>query len=152
MTAKQNMLQKKELAKILYLNGQLQKDICDRVVITPKTLQNWIENNGWKEIRAAKTVTRPELVNKILSKIALMLDEAIDTDDMSGLGDKLSKMAGAIEKLDKKANVVDDIEVFMQFNLWIQHRMQVDPDLTNDIAKSINHFQDLYINERISQK
>lgn len=151
MGTRQNMLQKKELAKILYLNGNLQKEICDRVDITPKTLQNWIEDNNWKEMRAAKNITKPELVNKILSKIAELI-ETTSEDNIDGLGDKLAKMANAIEKLDKKSNVVDDIEVFMQFNAWIQTRMATDPELTNEVAKAINKFQDLYISEKISHK
>jgi transposase len=151
MTIKQNMLQKKELAKILFLNGHLQKEVCDRVGITPKTLQNWIEDNGWKNIRAAKNVTKPELINKILGKIAELI-ETTDTEKIDGLGDKLAKMANAIEKLDKKSTVVDDIEVFMQFNHWVQQRMSTDHKLTVELSKAINTYQDLYITEKISHK
>ena len=35
---------------------------------------------------------------------------------IAGLGDKLAKLSAVIEKLDKKANVVDAIEVFMAFS------------------------------------
>ena len=55
--------------------------------------------------------------------------------------------SSVIEKLDKKANVVDAIEVFMAFSKWLEHRAQTDPELTPDLIKAINKYQDKYIVE-----
>jgi hypothetical protein len=151
MSKRFEMLEKRELAKLLFNNMMLQKDICTKVVITPRTLQKWIEEGNWKELRAAKEITKPELVNKILAKIALLID-ATDESNIDGLGDKLAKLANTIEKLDKKTTVIDGIEVFMQFNTWLQSRSVVDPELSSDIMKAINKFQDIYITERISNR
>ena len=64
--------------------------------------------------------------------------------------DKLCKLAKIISGLDKKANVVDVIEAFMAFNKWLQFRMQTDKDITPELLRAINHYQDLYITERIT--
>lgn len=143
--------QKKELAYLLYMNSELQKDICERVGCAAKTLQNWIDKEGWKEKRAAKSVTKTELINKTLKAIGDVLDQAAETKDANGTADKLSKLAGVIEKLGKKSNVVDSMDVFMLFNRWLQTRVQFDKALSLDLVKSINHYQDTYINERLSQ-
>jgi len=140
--------QKKELAYLLYMNVELQKVICERVGCAAKTLQNWIDKEGWKEKRAAKSVTKTELVNKTLKAIGDVLDS---TDkDSKGNADQLSKLANVIEKLGKKNTVIDMMDAFMLFNRWLQTRVQFDKSLTLDQVKSINHYQDTYINERLS--
>ena len=51
---------------------------------------------------------------------------------------KLAKLSSVIEKLDKKANVVDAIEVFMAFSRWLEYRSQTDPEITPELLKAIN--------------
>lgn len=153
---KKELDNKKGLAQILYMNGEQQIDIAEKVGVSKVTVSNWIKKEGWKERRAAKSVTRPELVNKLLNTISSMLDKVSEAEDpalaMSGLGDKLSKIASVIEKLDKKANVVDSIEVFMAFSKWMDYRSSIDSDITPELKKTINRYQDLYINEQVSKK
>ncbi|UVO92289.1 hypothetical protein NXU81_10465 [Phocaeicola vulgatus] len=80
----------------------------------------------------------PELVNKLLLTIDTLITQVNSSDDptlIAGLGDKLAKLSAVIEKLDKKANVVDAIEVFMAFSKWIEYRSTIDPDVTPGIGK-----------------
>jgi len=105
---------KKSLARSLYLAGMEQAEIADKVDVSRVTISKWVNTEGWKEARAAKNVTRPELVNKLLQTIDTLITQVNDTKDpklAAGLGDKLAKLSAVIEKLDKKANVVDAIEV-----------------------------------------
>lgn len=144
---------KKELARILYMNGENQQDIAEKVGVSRVTINKWVQTLGWKERRAAKAVTRPELINKLLLSIDSMLDKAAVIDNpeqMAGLGDKLSKIAAAIEKLDKKANVVDTVEVCIAFGKWVEHRIGTDKEITPELAKIINRLQDQFINEQFN--
>lgn len=144
---------KKELARILYMNGENQQVIADRVGVSRVTVNRWVNEDGWKERRAAKAVTRPELINKLLLSIDRILEKANESEDaetLAGLGDKLSKVASAIEKLDKKANIVDTIEVCIAFGRWVEHRIGIDKEVTKDTARLINRLQDLYINEQFN--
>jgi len=148
--------QKKEFAYALYMNNELQKLICERVGVAPKTLQNWIQAEGWAERRAAKTVTKTELVNKLLVSIGKLTDKfndpGQDIEGLQGVADQLSKMMSSLMKLDKGSSVVEDIDTFMQFNGWLQRRSGVDRELTVDLMKAINKYQDLYVSDKLSQK
>lgn len=146
---------KKSLARSLYLAGMEQTEIAEKVDVSRVTISKWCNADGWKEARAAKSVTRPELVNKLLLTIDTLITQVNASNDatlIAGLGDKLAKLSAVIEKLDKKANVVDAIEVFMAFSKWIEFRSAVDPEVTPELIKAINKYQDLYINEQMGIK
>ena len=144
---------KKEMARVLYMAGENQLTISEKVNVSRVTINKWVAAGGWKERRAAKAVTRPELINKMLLNIDALLDKAAASDkpeDLAGMSDKLSKIASAIEKLDKKANVVDAIEVFIAFSEWVEFRIGSDKEITPDLVKLINKLQDQYMNEQFN--
>lgn len=144
---------KKEFARALYMAGENQNIIADKTGVSRVTINKWVAAGGWKERRAAKAVTRPELINKMLLNIDALLDKAAASDkpeDLSGMSDKLSKIASAIEKLDKKANVVDAIEVFIAFSKWVEFRIGSDKEITPELIKLINKLQDQYMNEQFN--
>ncbi|MCL6748777.1 terminase [Prevotella sp. TCVGH] len=146
---------KKSLARSLYLAGMEQNEIAEKVEVSRVTISKWCNADGWKEARAAKNVTRPELVNKLLLTIDKLITEVNESEDPSliaGLGDKLAKLSSVIEKLDKKANVVDAIEVFMAFSKWLEYRATIDPSVTPELIKTINKFQDMYLTEQMGIK
>lgn len=145
---------KKALARSLYLSGMEQTEIADKIGVTRVTISRWCSAEGWKEARAAKNITRPELVNKLLLTIDKLIEQVNASDDptmIAGLGDKLAKLSAVIEKLDKKANVVDAIEVFMAFSKWLEYRSQTDREITPELLKAINKYQDKYIIESMTQ-
>lgn len=146
---------KKSLARSLYLAGMEQNEIAEKVEVSRVTISKWCNADGWKEARAAKNVTRPELVNKLLLTIDKLITEVNESEDPSliaGLGDKLAKLSSVIEKLDKKANVVDAIEAFMAFSKWLEYRATIDPSVTPELIKTINKFQDMYLTEQMGIK
>lgn len=146
---------KKSLARSLFLSGMEQTEIAEKVDVSRVTISKWCTADGWKEARAAKNVTRPELVNKLLLTIDTLITQVNESNDpalVAGLGDKLAKLSAVIEKLDKKANVVDVIEVFMAFSKWIENRSTIDPEVTPELVRAINKYQDLYITEQMGIK
>ncbi len=155
MATKKELEEKKEHARLLYMNGEQQKIIAEKVGVSAVTINKWVEDGGWKEKRAASNITRPELVNKLLITINNLLEEvnkSENTDMIAGASDKLSKLAAVVEKLDKKANVVDAIEVFMAFSKWLQFRATFDEEVTSELLKIINKYQDLFVTEIVSSK
>ena len=147
---KAEMEKKKSLARSLYLAGMEQTEIADKVGVSRVTVSKWCTADGWKEARAAKQITRPELVNKLLLTIDTLIEQVHQSEDpnmIAGLGDKLAKLSSVIEKLDKKANVVDAIDVFMAFSRWLEYRSQTDPEITPELLKAINKYQDKYLIE-----
>ena len=150
---KAELERKKSLARTLYMAGKEQAEIAEQIEVSRQTLSKWANEGSWKESRAASSITRPELVNKLLltiDKLISQVNESEDPEKMAGLGDKLAKMSSVIEKLDKKANVVDAIEVFMAFSKWMKYRAQTDPNITPELLKTFNYYQDLFISEKMS--
>lgn len=144
--------QKKSLGRSLYLSGMEQTEIADKLGVSRVTISKWCTAEGWKEARAAKNISRPELVNKLLLTIDGLIESVNKSKDptlIGSLADKLSKLSATIEKLDKKANVIDAIEVFMAFNRWIQDQASYDPEITPELIKAINKYQNKFLMERM---
>lgn len=144
---------KKNLARNLYMSGMDQKEIADQIGVSRVSVSNWCRTEGWQEARAAKNISRPELVNKLLRTIDSLIDKVNDSGDatlIGSLADKLSKLSSTIEKLDKSANVVDAIEVFMAFNKWLEYNMSFDPEITPELIKAINKYQNRFLMEKMA--
>ena len=132
-----------------------QNMIAEKTGVSKQTINRWVAEGEWDKRRAAKSVTRPEIVNNLLraiSKEVENLNDEKDPEKLAGACDKLAKLAAAIERLDKKANVVDAIEVFMAFGKWLQSRTGVDMELSPDLIKAINRYQDLYVSDSLGNK
>lgn len=144
---------KKSLARALYLSGMEMQEIAERIGVSRVTISNWCAKEGWKEARAAKNITRPELVNKLLLSIDSLIENVNKSEDptlIGSLADKLSKLSAVVEKLDKKANVVDAIEVFMAFNKWLQYNSEFDPEITPELIKTINKYQNRFLMDKMA--
>lgn len=149
MITKKELEDKKDYARLLYMQGEQQKEIAEKVGVSAQTITKWVNVGGWVEQRAAQNITRPELVNKLLRTVDKMIEAVNDSDDpdaANGLGDKLAKFAATIEKLDKHTSIVDVIEVFMAFSKWLQFQAEFDEDITPELLKTINKYHNQYIN------
>ena len=150
---KSELENKKQLGRSLYMSGMEQQEIAERLGVSRVTISNWCTKEGWKEARAAKNITRPELVNKLLLTIDQLItsvNQSNNPDMIAGLADKLSKLSAVVEKLDKKANVVDAVEVFMAFNKWLQYNSEFDPEITPELIKAINKYQNQFLMEKMA--
>lgn len=152
---KKELEEKREYARLLFMNGESNKSIAERTGISAATIGKWVNDGGWHEQRAASSISRPQLVNKLLRTIDELIESVTKSRDpvlIGGLGDKLAKFSATIERLDKKTSVVDVIDVFMAFNKWMQYRAQSDPEITPELLKTFNKYHDLYINELLQKK
>ena len=131
----------RELARFYYFNGETQKSIAEKIGVSAVTINRWVKDGGWESLRAAKTITRREIVSKMLNQMNQRLEDGDWTSD------EMIKAASAIEKLDKSTNAVTVIEVMTAFNKWLLGRAQFDTELTPDVVKAINKYQDIYISE-----
>lgn len=154
MATKKEREQQREHARLLYMQGEPQKLIAEKVGVSPQTITKWVSDGNWEQSRAAANITRPELVNKILNSINVLLEDLADDpspEKTAASADKLAKFAATIDRLDKKTSVVDVIEVFMVFSKWLQFRMSYDPNITPELLKTINHYHDLFISEKLKE-
>lgn len=144
---------KQEFAFLLYMNGDQQKDIAERVGVSAKTMSTWVDRLGWKEKRSGKLISRSELIAKGLLTMNTIMENMLEdkegTNPASHM-DQLIKCANAIEKLDKKNNVVNEMDAFMNFNSALQSWIGTDKEITVDNIKLINRLQDKYITHRLA--
>lgn len=139
--------EKKEHAYLLYMLNTPIGDILKRTGIkSNSTINRWIKEGDWKEKRAAKTISRTELINKTLKKINELLD---NPEEFSA--DQLSKLASLVEKLDKQDSPVVIIDVLMAFGKWLQRQATIDKRITLDFMKLLNSLQDEYISHKLSE-
>lgn len=145
---------KKAIARELYFAGMDQKEIADKVGVSAVTVSKWVNSENWKTTRAAKNITRPELINKILLAIDKIITDVGNSDDpkaVATLGDKLAKLSSSIERLDKRANVVQVVEIMMEISERLQEWSHTDADLTVEFIKKVNTYHDRYIKEIMAQ-
>lgn len=132
---------KKELAFALFMMGETNNRISERVGVSEKTIGNWSEKFGWKERRAAVEVSRPEIVNKLLKEINNLIESGnVDAD-------KLSKLSATIERIEKKDSLVNHIHTFMQFGEFLNKLIGI--ELSSDDVKMIVRLQDRFIQEKL---
>lgn len=141
---KKESKEKKELARLYYFNGEPQKQIAEKIGVSAVTVNKWVKAESWEQLRAAKVITRRELVAKMLSQI----NDKLESGEWSA--DEMVKATAAIEKLDKQTNVVTVIEVFSAYNKWLISRMELDPELTPELVKTMNRYQDIFIGEQLN--
>lgn len=141
---KSSLDKERELARLYYMQGDTQKAIAERIGVSAVTVNRWVAAGRWDALRAAKIITRSELVVKMLGQINQRLEEGDWT------ADEMIKATAAIEKLDKQTNVVTIIEVFTAYNKWLLSRAEIDPDLTPEMVRWMNKYQNLYISEQMS--
>ena len=155
MGTKKDNENERELAKMLYVGGSEVAEIAERVGVSRQSVSAWINKNGWKELRAARSITRPELVNKLLVTINNLIEDVNTGDDptsVSGLADKLVKLSSVIERLDKKANIVQTVDVFMAFSDWVEYQAKSDPEVTVAFMKVLNRLHNEFLLERANVK
>lgn len=156
MTTRKENEQKKELARLYFMQGEDQKTIAAKVGVSETTLSRWATAGAWTEKRAGINITRPEIVNKNLILIAKLLDKLNSEDvslvDVGRIVDQISKLAAAIERIDKKASAVDAIEVFTAMNKWLESRLVWDKNITPQFMDTFSKYQELYVNELMNRK
>ncbi len=135
--------QKQDYARTLYLQGGLsQKEIAERVGVTEATLSRWQRKEGWKDMRAARSVTRAEQLRRLYAQMASMMDaiegRPADKPISPSEADSVAKLTKAIKALETETGLSETVEVFMRFGSWMRNR---DPDLARKFAR----LQDQYI-------
>lgn len=132
--------QKRELALELYLHsGKSQKEICEYVGWTEITFTRNKNKYNWDKLKAARTTTRDSNISLMLEQIERINNDARDEDRQlsSKEVDTVVKLSSAIEKLDKKNNIGQYIQVFTRF---IEYLSEVDPEKAKGLWPLCNEF------------
>ena len=135
----------KELERMYYLNGHTQKLVAEKVGKSRVTINKWVAEGGWDAMRVAKTITRKEIVTKMMQEANKKLEEGKLTFD------EMSKLAASIDKIDRQTNAITIYEVMTTYNEWLVVRMGVDKELTAELVRAMNYYQDVFLSEHVSK-
>lgn len=152
MATRKELESKKNIARTLYMNGEQQKYIAEQIGISKVTLSKWVTEGKWETERAARSITRPELVNKMLKAINDILDNAVVNGMDTQTVDQLSKFSKVIENLDRRTNIVNVIETFTAFGEWLKYRIQFNLDIDAEFVDKVLKYQNLYIEELMTKQ
>lgn len=147
---KKELETKKFQAYTMYLAFEQNNVIAEILNVSERTIGEWAKTDKWKSKRTAGTITRDELINKCLTSLNKILDDFVSGENVANLEDRLAKMAKTIEVLDRKNNVVYNIETFTGFNKYLLQRLPDDANLSADLVKTINKLQNDYVTYRMN--
>ncbi len=146
MTAQLTNQQKKDWAKLLYLQGDTDnKDIAEKVGVSRNTITRWAKDENWEMLRAAVTSTREEQIRNMYHQIAQINKSIAESDTKyatSAQADAINKLASAISKLEGDYGIADIISVSKQMLTWMRKK---------DAAKAVemSEWFDEFIKEKL---
>lgn len=138
--------QKKDRAKMLYMQGELQsRQIAEKVGVSPVTMSKWSREGNWEMLRAAVTTTREEQIRNLYMQIAEMnkaIAERGDKYATSTEADTINKLSAAIAKMEGDYGIADIISVSKQILFWLRKR---DPQK----AIELSYYFDEFVKEKL---
>ena len=143
-------IDKKGIAKSLYLDGNYtQEEIADKVGTTRQTVSRWVKTENWEEIKASVTITPAQIIaqwNRQIVEINKKINARADGERFATTqeADALSKLAGAIKKLETDIGVSDCVSVAMRFLSWLR-------PLNIEAAKQFNNLFDAFIKDQANK-
>lgn len=146
MTAQLTNQQKKDWAKLLYLQGDTDnKDIAEKVGVSRNTITRWAKDENWEMLRAAVTSTREEQIRNMYHQIAQINKSIAESDTKYATpaqADAINKLASAISKLEGDYGIADIISVSKQMLTWMRKK---------DAAKAVemSEWFDEFIKEKL---
>ena len=140
--------QKKDWAKVLYTKERLtQAEIAERTSVSRVTVNKWINAERWEELRTSITITREEQLKSLYRQLAALNDTINSRNEgerfpTASEADTISKMAGAIKKMETDVGLSDIISVFSDLISWLRQH-----DLTE--AKRLTAVLDAYVKHKL---
>lgn len=146
-----NNIDKKEIARSLYLNGNYTfEEIADKIGTTRQTVSRWVREGNWDSLRASVMIT-PEQIIAQINRQLLEINTAINSREegqrfaTAKEADALAKLAGAVKKLETDIGVPDCVSVAMRFLSWLR-------PLDIDAAKQFGGLFDAFIKDMSTRK
>ena len=139
-------IDKKSIAKSLYMDGNYtQEEIADKVGTTRQTVSRWIKAESWDPLKASLSITPAQIIsqwNRQIVEINKKINERPEGERFANTkeADALSKLAGAIKKLEADIGVPDCVSVAMRFLSWLR-------PLDIEAAKQFNNLFDAFIKD-----
>lgn len=137
-----------ELARILYLQGYVQKDIAERLEVSEVSVSNWKKKGCWDNLKTNLLNSRHERLGELYNELAEFNRMVKEKDGYkicdSKEADARRKLIADISELERKYNIGQTISIGRDF---VQFAQTVDAAL----AKQILNMYDAFVNDVIAK-
>lgn len=140
----------REVGKILFVQGYLQKEIAAKLGVSEVTISRWAKADHWERLKKnllnSKTERLSELYNE-LEAFNLMIKSREEGQRFptSKEADIRRKLIRDISELETKYNIAQTTVIARDFVIFMQ-------DIDFDFAQKANEYFDLFINDRIEKQ
>lgn len=119
-------IQKKDWAQLLFTKETItQKEVAERVGVSPQTMNKWVREGKWEELKVSVTITKEEQLKNLYRQLAEMNKSIAERENgkrfaTASEADTISKLAVAIEKMESDIGLADIISTFRSFLTWVR--------------------------------
>ena len=147
-----DMSKRKAVAKHLYMKRTSIMQIVDLTGVSRQSVSRWVNQERWKEERAAREMSKESITSMTLSK----LGEAIENTDaneksISRMTDSLIKAAKGIKEINRNTNIVNKVDTILEFENWLVTHREESPEVEDKMIMLINQFQSDFMNIKFKQ-
>jgi DNA-binding XRE family transcriptional regulator len=118
--------QKRDWAQLLFTKETItQKEVAERVGVSAQTMNKWVREGKWEELKVSVTITKEEQLKNLYRQLAEMNKAIAEREGgkrfaTASEADTISKLAVAIEKMESDIGLADIISTFRSFLTWIR--------------------------------
>lgn len=138
--------EKKNYARILFVEHNMtQRDIAAKVGINPKTINIWVADGKWKELKSSFTISKAEQLKRLYAQITELNDHIMTREQGKRFAnnkdaDTLVKITAAIKNLEQDTSAAEAINIIMRLIHHIRH--------TNlELAQQLTDASDTFIKQ-----
>lgn len=147
-----DMSRKKEVAKHLYMKGTPIIQIVELTGITRQSVSRWVNQENWKEERAAREMSKESITSKTLSKLGEVIDRVDDEKGISRMTDSLLKAAQGIKAINTKTTIVDKVDTLIEFENWLVAHRDEYPEVDDKTVILINQLHSDFMSIKFKKK
>ena len=141
------------MAKHLYMKRTSIMQIVDLTGVSRQSVSRWVNQERWKEERAAREMSKESITSMTLSK----LGEAIENTDaneksISRMTDSLIKAAKGIKEINRNTNIVNKVDTIIEFENWLVAHREEYPEVDDKMIMLINQLHSDFMNIKFKQK
>lgn len=143
----------KAVAKHLYMKGTPIAQIVDLTGVSRQSVSRWINQEGWKEERASREMSREAITSKTLSKLGEAIDN-VDGDEkgISRMTDSLLKAAKGIKEINAGTTIVNKVDTLIEFENWLAAHRDEYPDIDDNLIMLVNQLHSDFMGIKFKQK
>ena len=148
MAATLTNVQKKAIAKELYLHGEYTFDeISDKVGAARQTVARWAKDEGWQDIKASMSVGKDRMLKNLYAHVQTINDCILERPEGERVptpkeADILSKLSSSIAKLETESGIREYVNAGISFLTWLRG---VDPQK----AVEFSYHWDAFIKDKL---